>query len=46
MLVGIIIEGNHLVGKSFVQNFRVEDGAVDNQTLQRNIIILLQHVDV
>ena len=46
MFVGVVVEGYDLVGKALVEDVRIEDAAVRQDTLQRDVTILLQHVDV
>ena len=46
LLIRLIVEGNNLLGKTLVEDFRVEDATVDNEAAQRDVVVLLQHVDI
>ena len=44
--IGIVVEGHYLVGEALVKDVGVEDGALGEQTFQRDVAVLAQHVDV
>ena len=46
MLVGVVVERHDLVGEALVEDARVEDASLRQEALQRDVAVLLQHIDV
>ena len=44
--IRLVVEGDYLVGETLIEDVGVEDAALGEETLQRDIAVLTEHVDV